>query len=77
VRERGGTGQGLYLMGEEDVTVPAGKYRAVTLQGEINLLGGKQTTFTYWFAEGVGMVKQVVRQDGRTAVYELEKFEVP
>jgi hypothetical protein len=69
--------KGLYVMDKEEVTVPAGTYRAITLRGEITDGGGGRTNVTYWFAEGVGMVKQLIRQDGQVAVYELERFDRP
>jgi hypothetical protein len=63
-------------VGREEVTVAAGKYKAVTAKMEAETNGQKFTT-TYWFAEGVGMVKQTVTfPDGRTAVMELEKVEL-
>jgi hypothetical protein len=67
--------QGVYVMGEEDVEVPAGKYRALTLNGEIREGTVRTLAFTYWFARGVGMVKQSLRTGDRQTVYELEKFE--
>jgi hypothetical protein len=67
--------QGVYVMGEDDVEVPAGKYHAVTLQGEIREGTRSTLTFTYWFARGVGIVKQVLREGDRKTVYELESFE--
>jgi hypothetical protein len=77
LRENNALRKGIYVQDEEDVTVPAGTYRAVTLRGEISEAGVRTTDFKYWFAEGVGMVKQVVRKDGQTAVFELERFEKP
>ncbi len=76
-RDKNPLRKGIYIMGEEEVTVPAGTYKAVTLRGEIVEEGGRTTDVNYWFAEGVGMVKQLVRTDGQTAIYELESFKTP
>jgi hypothetical protein len=69
--------QGLYLLGEEKVHVPAGAYHAITLHGEVREGAAQTLAFTYWFAPGVGMVKQVLKKGGRATVYELERFEAP
>jgi hypothetical protein len=69
-------GKGLYRMGEEEVVVPAGRYKAVTLTGEITEDGLRAAAFTYWFAEGVGIVKQSIRSGEQRKVYELEKFDL-
>jgi len=61
-------------VGREDVTVPAGKYKAVTVKIETDIMGQKIDT-TYWFAEGVGIVKQVINLPNGAATMELEKFE--
>jgi hypothetical protein len=70
--------EGTYLLGKaEEVTVPLGKLEAIPLQGEILEHGARQTAFTYWFARGVGMVKQVLQLPPQTLTYELEKLERP
>ena len=65
----------VYLMGQEDVTVPAGKYRAVTLQRETREGATVLLNSTYWFARGVGIVKQLFKSGDSTTSYELERFE--
>ena len=57
--------------------VPAGAYHAITLHGEVREGAAQTLAFTYWFAPGVGMVKQVLKKGGRATVYELERFEAP
>lgn len=74
-REKERVQQAVLVVGEEEVTVPAGTYRAVTLQGEITQDGVRQRAMTYWFAPGVGIVKMVIRQGEQRQVYELEKYE--
>jgi len=38
-------------------------------------VGASKVTSTYYFAEGVGMVKQIAELGGPPIVLELEKFE--
>lgn len=66
---------GAFRMDEGDVQVPAGKFRAITLEGEIREDGRRVVVVSYWFAHGTGEVKRVLRTDGQTTTYELEKFE--
>lgn len=68
--------RGAFKVEEEEVTVPAGKYKAFRVVGqdlEINALKPKITTY---YAEGVGMVKQAIEINGAKAEIVLEKFEV-
>ncbi len=76
-KSRDGSGRHVYLLEEGDVTVPAGSYRAMILRGEVVEDGRRHSAFTYWFAPGVGVVKQLVHKGNETAVYELERFEIP
>ena len=59
---------------EGDVTVPAGKYKAMVVKNDLEL-GGMKVTTTYYFAKDVGMVKQIADINGVNIVLELEKFE--
>jgi hypothetical protein len=61
-------------VGNDEVEVPAGKFKAVTVQA-IGKTGDKVFTTTYWFAEGVGIVKQVADFGGLTMTIQLEKYE--
>jgi hypothetical protein len=63
---------------EEDVQVPAGKYKAVpctietsqqTPQGEMKIVN------TYWFVDDVGVVKQKMDIGGKVILMELTKYE--
>jgi hypothetical protein len=56
-------------------TVPAGKYRVVTVTGKDLDVNGRKMSLTYYFADKVGMVKQVIELEGQKVVIELEKFE--
>jgi hypothetical protein len=44
------------VVGFEDVTVAAGKFRAMKVVGEVSA-GAIPMTKTYWYADGVGLVK--------------------
>ncbi|MBI2823061.1 MAG: DUF3108 domain-containing protein [Planctomycetia bacterium] len=59
---------------EEEIEVPAGKYKAVKVRVDANTKGQKITN-TYWFAPGVGIVKQEAAVNGGTIVMNLAKFE--
>jgi hypothetical protein len=57
----------------EDVTVPAGKYKAYRVEIETSV-AGMNATITFWFAPDVGIVKQTADSTGKNTV-ELAKFE--
>jgi hypothetical protein len=67
----------------EDVTVPAGKFKATAVKawiGESRPPGGdvRLLRATVWYAPGVGPVKQVVAEDGKgrfPVALDLEKFD--
>lgn len=78
--ERAGPGGGFpltttYTVGkEEEVTVPAGKFKATSVSTTFDLNG---TTYksTLWYAAGVGVVKSVSEtKNGREQVTELKEF---
>lgn len=58
-------------IGEEEVEVPAGKFRAVRVEGEEQFWG---TTYrvTRWFVPGLGAVKTVTVWDDKEKVEELK-----
>lgn len=59
---------------EEVVTVPAGKFKTLRVHLRINQLGNPVDT-TYWFANGIGFVKQQVSVGGLDMMMELDRFE--
>jgi hypothetical protein len=69
--------RGKYAMktrGQEEVTVPAGKYKAVVVEQE-HTRGGQPVRTVYWFAPGVGLVKAVTKlDDGERVDLELKSF---
>lgn len=50
------------IIGEGDIEVPAGKFRALHFHGENN--DGLSTVADLWFVRGVGSIKEVVTQRG-------------
>jgi hypothetical protein len=60
--------------GEEEVDVPAGKYTAVKVEAELELRDGTTSRVTYWYAPGVGRVKQVTRTKTGESVEVLKSF---
>jgi hypothetical protein len=75
--------KGTFTAGEEETTVPmaismtnpTGKMKTVTVTGKDIDVNGVKMNLTYYFAEKIGMVKQVIEYAGQKAVIELEKFE--
>jgi hypothetical protein len=62
-------------VGQDDVTVPAGKFKAVTVQIDAEV-GDTKITTTYWFVQGKGPVKQTADIAGTKVTMELEKVEM-
>lgn len=65
---------GTFKSGEETVEVPFGKFKCVTVTSQDMESGGMKLHFTYYFAENVGMVKQVVEVSGQKVITELLSF---
>lgn len=59
---------------QEEVEVPAGKFKATRVDFELVEKGNKVTT-SYWFVENKGFVKQTVDAGPVSIVLVLEKFE--
>ena|GEM_PF-494963 len=79
VKSKQGTAtiKGDFEEGEEKVEVAAGEYKTFTSKSECEVVAGETTitmTITYYFAKGVGMVKQEVESNGATTTLELKKF---
>ena len=68
--------KGTFKAGEEEVRVPAGSFKAVTVTGTDIDANNVKMNLTYFFAEKVGMVKQIIELGGQKIVVELEKFEL-
>ena len=67
--------KGRFKVGGEEVTVPAGKYTAVTVSCDDLDANGAKYSFTTDYVKDVGMVKQVIEAGGLKVVVELEKYE--
>lgn len=68
--------KGTMRMGEDKVKVPAGEYTAFSAGSDDCKVGDRPPfTFMNWYAQGVGMVKQTMKLEGKDVVIELEKFE--
>lgn len=68
------TGKFSAVTGEENVEVPAGKYKTVRVAIQL-IEKGKTIDTTYWFARDVGIVKQTVVTEGLNLVMELDRFD--
>lgn len=62
------------IVKEENVEVPAGKFKAVVVQFK-HENGGKKTDTTYWFVQDVGFVKHTYAIGDLKVSLELERFE--
>lgn len=67
--------KGTFKIEEEEVTVPAGTFKAIVCRADNFTSDGKILPQTYYFASGVGLIKHVVEYGGQTVILELEKFE--
>lgn len=67
--------KGAFVSDEAEVTVPAGKYKAVSVTSKDLTLGARKMTLTYWFVKDVGIVKHQMEIAGAEIILELEKFE--
>jgi hypothetical protein len=66
--------KGKLTVGEEEIEVPAGKYKTVTASGEMDI-NGQPAKFSFWFAENVGIVKLTIEIGVNVQVRELLKYE--
>jgi hypothetical protein len=66
-----------FALAAGEVTVPSGRYKAVTVTAPDFQTGGRKMPVTYWFAAGVGLVRQRALVGGSEVVLELESFSAP
>jgi hypothetical protein len=67
--------KGKFSTGEEEITVPLGKYKATKVTGDNFEIAGMTTKVVYWFAPNVGIAKLSFELGGMKADLELEKYE--
>lgn len=60
----------------DEVTVPAGKYKAVKVTS-VSTVSGNVTNYQMWYVDRVGVVKMITDAGGVTSTTELVKFTVP
>lgn len=78
----GGHSETIRAVGQEEVSVPAGRFTAYRVDHLIRYATGGTDTLNYWYAPGVGVVKMIERttlyQDGKPlhlqVVGELETY---
>jgi hypothetical protein len=65
----------IYTMGgEEDLDVPAGKFRAVRVEMESFVEDEKRASATAWYAPGVGLVKSVTKLGANERTQVLKSY---
>ena len=73
----GKDGVAKFESGEEEISVPAGKFQTVVIKGEV-VEDSVPIKMTLWFAPGSGIVRQVIDGGGQQPiVLELESIERP
>lgn len=68
--------KGKFTVGEEEITVPKGKFKTITVSCDDLQFGSRYISLKYWFAENVGMVKQEIQIDGVRVTLELVDYKV-
>jgi hypothetical protein len=56
-----GNDERVVVIGEEDVEVPAGRWRAWRIDHELRYADGDGDTLSYWYVAGVGCVRMIER----------------
>jgi hypothetical protein len=72
---RNTTFKGKFKVASEEVKVPAGSYKTFRVGSEDLEEAGNKLTVTSYYAEGAGLVKQVLEVERSKIVIELEKYE--
>jgi hypothetical protein len=67
--------KGTFKIAEEEIKVPSGTYKSVAVTSKDLEAEGIQPSLTTWYAQKVGMVKQVIAAGGQKVEIVLEKFE--
>jgi hypothetical protein len=72
----GKTFRGNFQLTEQEVTVPAGTYKTFRVASQDLEVNSLKPNIRTYFAQGVGMVKQIIEMGDAKVEIELEKFEV-
>ena len=64
------------VIGEEEVVVPAGKFKATRIQITVDEDGEEVLNSTCWYAANIGVVKQAMDIGDATMVMELESHQL-
>jgi hypothetical protein len=70
----GKTFRGSFQIEEQEITVPAGTYKAVRIASQDLEVNSLKATITTFYADGVGMAKQIIEMGEAKIEIELEKF---
>ncbi|HVG34173.1 MAG TPA: hypothetical protein VM911_13875 [Pyrinomonadaceae bacterium] len=62
------TAESHQVIGPEVVEVPAGKFKTMKMVSKL-ILGGSQATRTFWYAEGVGLVKSTTEAKSAAGLF--------
>jgi hypothetical protein len=65
---------GTFTLADEELAVPAGKYKAVRAASADLTLGDWKAPLAVWYAAGVGPVRQRLVVNGKTVLLELQSF---
>ncbi len=68
------TKQTSLILRETKVKVPLGSFAAIPVEVEVEAENGRGHVVKYWFAKGIGIVKQVKYLQGKKVVYDLKQF---
>ncbi len=71
----GKTFRGTFQLAEQEITVPAGTYKTIRVASQDLEVNSLKPTITTFFAQGVGMVKQIIEMGDAKIEIDLEKFE--
>jgi hypothetical protein len=61
---------------EEEVQVPAGKFKAIPVRLEVENVDGTVIINTNWYAANVGIVRQIIELPNGQMTLELERYEL-
>lgn len=66
--------KGTFKTEEAEVTVPAGKFKTIVVKSDDLDANGTKVSCSFFYAEGKGMVKQIIEIAGKTTTIELKEF---